>query len=101
MPEDIGLTGIDYKDDKFIYTHCQDVDGVRREVYNERNGNDSNGYTDGRTMRKVGSIPFIEFLTNPVLNEAMKSGDQELLSKAVDMYLRTEGKQYCTVTKGL
>lgn len=99
--DDFGLRGFEHKDNKTIYHHLQDVDPVLEQVHKEKMGNDSNGFTDQKTMRKIGSIPFIEFLRNPILAEAVASGDPEMMGKAMELYLKSEGKQYATVTKGI
>lgn len=99
--DDHGLIGIERDGNNSIFHHAQDIDPVLEQVNKEKMGNDSNGFTDGRTMRKIGSIPHIEFLRNPILREAVSTGDPEAIAKACEAYLKFEGKQYATVTGGI
>ena len=59
--------------------HIQKLDDVGKQVKDERTYGD-NGFTDERTMRKLGSIPSI-FLQKPEYKDVL-DGDQQAMAKA-------------------
>lgn len=59
--------------------HVQKLDDVGEEVKDQRTYGD-NGFTDERTMRKLGSIPSI-FLQKPEYKDVLV-GDQQSMAKA-------------------
>lgn len=93
--------GTQTRDDRYIFHHAQDIDPVLAEAQRIRMGNDSNGFTDDRTLRHIGHIPASAIMANPALREA-QYGDPEIFAKMCQLYLRTEeGKRFQTVTKGV
>ena len=64
-------------------THIQDTDPVGRETKGFRTYGD-NGFSDGRTMRKIGSIPSV-FLMQEKYKDII-DGDQKSMKKAVKRF---------------
>jgi|TARA_B110000438_G_scaffold303377_1_gene364578 hypothetical protein len=72
-------TRLSLEKDKANIQHIQKLDDVGEQVKDERTYGD-NGFTDQRTMRKLGSIPSI-FLHKPEYKDII-DGDQKAMSKA-------------------
>jgi hypothetical protein len=85
------LRNVECVGDNFIFNHMQDTAPTQEQVYLDRTYSD-NGWTQDRTMRKIASIPEVEFLKHPEFLH-----DQ----KAITTWLKGEGKKYMTVTKGV
>ena len=72
-------TRLKIEKDKANIQHIQKLDDVGEQTKDERTYGD-NGFTDGRTMRKLGSIPSI-FLQKPEYKDVI-DGDQQAMAKA-------------------
>lgn len=68
---------------KATVQHIQKLDDAGNEAKLERRYGD-NGFTDGRTMRKLGSIPSI-FLGKPEYKDIV-DGDQKAMAKATKRF---------------
>ena len=75
--------GNPFKRAKTSIQHIQRLDDTGLQVKLERINTD-NGFTDGRTMRKVGSIPSI-FLMRPEYKDIV-DGDQKAMQKALKRF---------------
>jgi len=84
---------IDYREegDSFHTITAQHIDPILEEAYLHRQYA-GDGFSKGRNMQKVATIPQIEFLLHPEL-----AYDEKALIK----FLKGEGRKYCTVTKGI
>ena len=69
----------------------QDVSGIVAD--NAREAETSNGFTDGRTMRKVMSISTVDYLNALKLGYALDVEDPQLLQSEVRRYLRERGQE--------
>lgn len=69
----------------------QDVSEVIRD--NHRECETSNGFSDGRTMRKVMSISSVDYLNALKLGYALDNDDPKLLQSEVRRYLREKGQE--------
>lgn len=78
--------------DKFKLIHAQPIGDIMKHAYEYRKL-DGNGFTDGKNMRKIASIPAIEFVKHPEWAHDTKAMKKWLKSE--------EGRQYLTVTKGV
>ena len=72
-------TRLKIEKDTATIQHIQKLDDVGKQVKDERTYSD-NGFTDQRTMRKLGSIPSI-FLQKPEYKDVL-DGDQQAMTKA-------------------
>ena len=72
-------TRLKVEGDTIHINHIQKLDDVGNEVKEHRKYSD-NGFSDQRTMRKLGSIPSI-FLQRPEYKDIM-DGDQKSMAKA-------------------
>lgn len=70
---------------KFIIQHIQDVDVTAEECKQDRQNNE-NGWSVGRTMRKIGSIPLV-FAMQPKYKDLL-DGDQKAMHKASIKFFR-------------
>jgi len=77
--------GNPFKKAKTSIQHIQRLDDTGLQVKLERLNTD-NGFTDGRTMRKVGSIPSI-FLMRPEYKDII-DGDQKAMQKALKRFFQ-------------
>lgn len=92
--KDYGLVNFKHSGDDTVYTHAQNLDGVLQEV-SDRRKETHGGWSDNRSMRYVGSIPFIELERNPDLKAAVVSGDTKVIEQAVKVFFATqEGSRY-------
>lgn len=80
----------DIQGDNFVFVHGQNTLPVQQQAYADRMS-DNNGFTDNRSMRKIASIPEIEFIRHPEWIH-----DQKAMLK----WLKGEGRKYACVTKG-
>lgn len=76
--------------DKFRILHGQQIDGILEECHAYRKL-DGNGFTDGRNMRKIASIPAIEFTKHPEWAHDTKAMIKWLKSEEGRMYLTVRG----------
>lgn len=71
-------------------TVVQNIDGILEQNRQEREA--SNGFSDGRNMRKVMSLSMVDYLNALKLGYALDCTDPILLQKEVRRYLRDIGK---------
>ena len=87
-----GLWKARYEGDKFRLLHAQKVDDILMNAYQAREHSD-NGWTEDRSMRKIGEIPMLEFVKHPEF-----AYDQNAIAK----WLKSPaGEPYRTVKKGI
>jgi hypothetical protein len=67
----------------------QDVSQIKKDNWNEAQS--SNGFSDGRTMRKVASIGEVEYLTAIQLGYKLDAEDPFFLQQELRRYLRVRG----------
>lgn len=84
---------IQHNDDEFTIENfvAQDVSGIKDQNKKERET--SNGFSDGRTMRKIMSISVVDYLNALKEGYALDCSDPVLLRKEVYRYLRDYGKE--------
>lgn len=68
----------------------QDVSEIRRDNWKEAQS--SNGFSDGRTMRKVCSMGSVEYLLALQMGYGLDAEDPMLLQSELRRYLRERGK---------
>lgn len=75
----------------------QDISGILKQNYLEREN--SNGFSEGRTMRKVMSLSTVDYLNALKMGYALDCADPVLLRTEVRRYLKEVGrdKGYQTV----
>lgn len=78
----------DYTIENEVY---QDVTGILEQNKRERDA--SNGFSDGRTMRKVMSLSSVDYLNALKLGYELDTTDPFLLQKEVRRYLKDIGKE--------
>jgi hypothetical protein len=85
-----GLVGVNYKGDKVSFLHAQDV-GPIAEMCKEARKDPAKGFTKGRTMQRIASIPELVFFAHPEL-----VGEHGALNlKELRKFLKTpEGSMY-------
>lgn len=69
----------------------QDVSEIIRD--NHQQAESSNGFSDGRTMRKVMSISTVDYLNALKLGYALDESDPQLLQSEVRRYLKERGHE--------
>lgn len=74
----------------------QDVAEIRHDNWKEAQS--SNGFTDGRSMRKVCSMGSVEYLTALKMGYALDATDPALLKIEIRRYLAERGKEQGTQT---
>lgn len=69
----------------------QDVSQIKKDNWLE--AQNSNGFTDGRTMRKTASISMVEYLSALKLGYGLDLEDPKLLQAELHRYLRERGQE--------
>lgn len=69
---------------------AQEVSGIKEQNQKERDT--SNGFSDGRTMRKIMSLSMVDYLNALKLGYHLDCTDPVLLRKEVYRYLKEVGK---------
>jgi hypothetical protein len=80
---------IEVDGNKIILHNQLNIDTELQAIKDERDLSD-NGFTQERTMRKIGSIPLYAFRSDPLLKEALQAqqaGDKETYSRCVKLWL--------------
>ena len=91
---DATILGVEYEGDNYVMRHAQKIDSILESNYEARK-NDNNGFTKDRSMRKVASIPEMEFIKRPELIK-------DLSGNTMKRFLRSdECKPYLRVRKGV
>lgn len=76
-----GLAQMDVHGDKFKFTHVQNVEKVMAQAHQDRK-DERQGWSKDRTMRRVASIPVIEWLRHPEWQqEIVAYGDSPSMRK--------------------
>lgn len=72
-------------------THVeQDVSEIIKD--NAREAEQSNGFTDGRTMRKTASLTVVDYLNALSWGYALDESDPYMLQKELNRYLKERGR---------
>jgi hypothetical protein len=69
---------------------AQEVSGIKEQNQKERDTSD--GFSDGRTMRKIMSLSIVDYLNALKLGYHLDCSDPVLLGKEVYRYLKKVGK---------
>lgn len=79
------------KDEYAIHTHVeQDVSEIIKS--NRQEADNSNGFSDGRTMRKVASLSMVDYLNALKLGYGLDTTDKLILTKELNRYLKDIGR---------
>lgn len=74
----------------------QDISQIKKDNWNE--AENSNGFTDGRSMRKVASLGVVEYLEALKLGYQLDLEDPQELQSELRRYLRERGQEVGTQT---
>lgn len=82
-----------HNDDEFTLnqTVVQDVGEIKRDNFKE--AQKSNGFSDGRTQRKVMSLPVADYLNALKMGYGLDSEDPDVLKTEMYRFLRERGAE--------
>lgn len=84
-----GLFQQEYKGDDFVFHHAERIDPILKSANLQREAG-NNGWGKNKSMRKIATVPALEFYNNPDL---VREGTNKTWRK----YLNGEGRAYATV----
>ena len=90
--ENAGLVSREFEGDKVIFNHVQDIDPVLEELKYQKEHQNEGGFSEGRTQRKLGTIPGAVIENDPELKEALKYGNTKVL---LDFFNSEKGSCFC------
>jgi len=75
---------------KIFLRNVIDEGPTLQALFEERKDNDTNGYTPGRSLRKIGGIPAYKFRQEPLLREYMmaKHDDPVYASRCIRLWMK-------------
>ncbi len=93
------IADVRYKGDEFTIVHAQDVEPYLKAAHAQRMGNfkDTRGYTDSGNMRKIASIPDLEY-TRWLKEDPDLAQDMNKLVRKLKAY-KEKGLDYTTVDR--
>lgn len=97
--KDHELVDIQHEGDNVIFTHVQDIDPTIAEIKQRARVQNEGGFSHDRNMRYIGSIPAGVIENNPALRFAFRSGDPEIMEKAIRIFFQSQEGQQFTVNK--
>jgi hypothetical protein len=83
---DRGTIDASFEGDNLVVKHVQDLDMMLRDLKLRKQNQNEGGFSKGRTMRYIGTIPESASAINP---ELMKN------SEAALEFLQNEGSEFC------
>ena len=72
-------------------TSVQDISELIQD--NHQEAQQSNGFSDGRTQRKVMSLPVVDYLKALQMGYGLDSEDKEVLKSEMYRYIRERGQE--------
>lgn len=90
--ENAGLVGREFVGDKVVFDHVQDIDPIIEELKFQKEHQHLDGFSAGRTQRKLGTIPGSVIENDPELKEALRHGDTSVL---LDFFNSEKGRCFC------
>lgn len=91
---DHGLVQVEEAAEVLRFTHAQNLDCLRKELETRIKYQTGEGWSEGRTMRYIGTIPAAAIEASPELRAALNSADEVAIKKAVEIYFKGDGREF-------